>query len=133
MGDLPSKLSPRAIRERVTRTPRTSPLASPATPLDSPLAPDPGGTHESDDPEFAKFCQNFRTSTVPRMQELAARRRASTSTTIAVPLDPLNEIETPPHNNLTALDAHRLRESIACKLTPDETCEPFWQMATRVV
>lgn len=124
-------LSPRAIRERVLRTPRSSPLSSPAPP-ESPAAQDSGDSDEDDiDPEFTKFCQNFRTSTVPRMQELAARRNAS-MTTVAVPLDPLNEVDTPPHNNMTALDAHRLRESIVCKLSPDEAYEPFWSMATRV-
>jgi len=117
-------LSPRAIRERVTRTPRTSPLSSPASDADAPASPK-GASEEDDDPTMADFIEHFRTNTMRRIEE-EERRRKSASSTVPVPLDPHNEVETPPYAGLTASGAHRLRLSIVSRLPPDDVDSPFW-------
>lgn len=113
-------LSPRAIRERI-RTPRSSPLASPSAATPELETADT----DACDAEFTELCDRL-SRIVPVLVERSRSPTAPLRTT-PEPLDPAGEIETPPHNGLTADEMHRLRLSIVSRLPVEECDSPFWK------
>jgi len=113
MGNISPRMramSPRSLRERMSRTPRDTPLPPPG---DDWHSPDP-------DKEFAEMCERLRT----------VFARQSTDKPNTTPEEEASNLSSSPgdYHQLTTSGVHRLRVSIASRLPADEVDSSFWRM-----
>lgn len=110
-------MSPRSLRDRLSRTPRDSASTPPPAPPDEPYI-------TTEDEEFAELCERLRN--VFRQPAFGA----PLNTTPEPASDADSSLSSTPadYHQLTASGVHRLRVSIASRLPVDEANSSFWRM-----